>query len=300
MHVQKLNSEQVIIKNTSGAAYEQGDLVYEQGFFGDVVDEAGIANNAEGVINIAADREIQTDQINSADTFAVSTNKAPAIVYFDHGNNVLRDNKGSDCVAVGALVKGGNKDANDVIVFKTFEQPSLGQNLTPGSVSATELASDSVTTAKILNANVTGAKIADSVIKTVKVDIDVAEIKALRATPIELVAAPGAGKVIQFESAVLVLTAGTEVLTESADNMAIMLDDGSGMAVSQTIEATGFIDGAADKITNALAKIDTIADLSDAEDKNMVIKNTGSGEYAGNASDDAALAVYVTYRVITL
>ncbi len=40
-----------------------------------------------------------------------------------------------------------------------------------------------------------------------------AEIKALRATPKTLVAAPGSGRVLEFVSAVLQLKAGTNVLT---------------------------------------------------------------------------------------
>lgn len=135
---------------------------------------------------------------------------------------------------------------------------------------------------------------------TVKVSIAAAAIKTLRATPVELVAAQGADTLIQFVSAMLVLTAGSEVLTESADNLAIEFDDGSAVAVTGAIEATGFIDQAADTITNAIPTGDTIDALADVVNKNIAILNTGDGEYAGNASDDAQLDVYVTYRVLDL
>lgn len=135
---------------------------------------------------------------------------------------------------------------------------------------------------------------------TVKVSIAVAAIKTLRATPVELVAAQGADTLIQFVSAVLVLTAGSEVLSESADNLAIEYDDGSAAPVTGAIEMTGFIDQAADTMTNAIASADAIDALADVVNKNIAILNTGDGEFAGNASDDAALDVYVTYRVLDL
>lgn len=133
--------------------------------------------------------------------------------------------------------------------------------------------------------------------QTIKVSLAVGDIKALRATPFELVAAQGAGTMIEFVAAVLKLTAGSEVLSESTDNLVIEYDDGSGIAVSQVIECTGFIDQAADTQTNAKTEVNAIAASSAAENKNLVLFNNGDGEFAGNASDDAALDVHITYRV---
>jgi hypothetical protein len=139
-----------------------------------------------------------------------------------------------------------------------------------------------------------------TVVTTTKVTLTAAQIKALRATPFELVAAQGANQLIDFVDARLVLNHGTEVLTESADNMTIYYDSGSGAAVSQAIEATGFIDAAVNTATNALAKIDQIAAITACVNKNIALKNIGDGEYAGNATADATLDVYTTYRVISL
>ena len=135
---------------------------------------------------------------------------------------------------------------------------------------------------------------------TVKVAIPAADVKLLRATPYEIVPAPGAGKVLQFVSALLVLTAGTEVLTESADNLAIEYDDGSAAPVTGAIETTGFIDAAADAITNAIPAADVIDASADIVNKNLALFNTGDGEIAGNATDDAVLTVFTTYRVVDL
>jgi hypothetical protein len=126
------------------------------------------------------------------------------------------------------------------------------------------------------------------------------DVKALRATPITVVAAQGAGTIIEFVGAQLKLTAGSEVFTESDDNLAIRFVDGTGAIVSETIESTGFIDQAADTYTNAIAKADNIIAASTGENAVLVLHNTGDGEIAGNASDDATLEVVVSYRVHTI
>lgn len=135
---------------------------------------------------------------------------------------------------------------------------------------------------------------------TVKTSIAAAAIKTLRATPVEIVPAQGANTLVQFVSAMLVLTAGSEVLAETADNLAIEYDDGAAAPVTGAIEMTGFIDQAADTITNAVASVDAIDASADVVNKNLAILNTGDGEFTGNASDDAVLDVYVTYRVLSL
>jgi len=124
-----------------------------------------------------------------------------------------------------------------------------------------------------------------------------AEIKALRAAPKTLVAAPDGGKVLEFISLQLFLDYGSNALTESADNMAVRFNDGSGTIVSQTIEATGFIDATADTMTNALPKIDAISAKTACDGKALVLHNTGDGEYAGNAGADTVIRYRVCYRV---
>lgn len=141
-----------------------------------------------------------------------------------------------------------------------------------------------------------GAKVAVDVLKVVTVSVTNAQIKALRAAPKTLVAAPGATKWLEFLSAWLVLDYGSEVLTESSANMAIRYTNGTGAIVSQAIEATGFIDAAADTYTNALPKIDAIVAAASALNQPLVLHNTGAGEYAGNATSDTLMKVRIAYR----
>jgi hypothetical protein len=126
-----------------------------------------------------------------------------------------------------------------------------------------------------------------------------ADIKALRATPKTLVPAPGANKMLEFLSAVVMLKAGTNVLAEATANLAVRYKDGSSVQVSQTIETTGFIDQAADQITYGLAKLDPITARTVAENQPLVLHNLGAGEFTGNAANDALLKVKVAYRVHT-
>lgn len=124
-----------------------------------------------------------------------------------------------------------------------------------------------------------------------------AQLKALNTTAVELVAAPGAGQLIEFVSAVLHLEAGSEVLTESTYNLDIEYDDGSGAAVCTTIETTGFIDQTVDQVMLALAIVlagTTVA--STVVNKNLALLSN-EGDFAGNASADAVLKVKVTYRI---
>jgi len=125
-----------------------------------------------------------------------------------------------------------------------------------------------------------------------------AELKALNTTAKELVAAPGSGKLIEFVSAVLFLDVGSEVLSESADNLDIEYDDGTGPAVCTTIECTGFIDQAVDQIMVAPAIVVAGTNTaSSAVNKNLVLLSN-DGDFGGNASADAIMVVKVMYRIL--
>lgn len=132
-----------------------------------------------------------------------------------------------------------------------------------------------------------------------RVELTNAEIKALRASPKELVEAPGAGKLIEFVSAVLFMDYGSEVLTESTDNLAIEYDDGTGEPVCTTIETTGFLTASADQIMIAVPIVlaGTVTALANVN-KNLVLINTGDGEIAGNASADTTMMVQISYRIL--
>jgi len=122
------------------------------------------------------------------------------------------------------------------------------------------------------------------------------EVKALRATPKTLVAAPGAGYVLEFIGAEIFLDYGGTAYTESADNLAIRYADGSGAIVSEAIETTGFIDQTVDQLIPVKAATSATLTKTASDNKALVLHNTGDGEIgAGNAA--TVLRVSIAYRI---
>lgn len=176
--------------------------------------------------------------------------------------------------------------------------------------------SDSVTVAETAQPDLLAKRIADlkqaienvqgtndvGVLKFITLTLTNTQLKNLRATPITLVAAQGAGKVIEFVSGILKLNQpGTNALTESTANLAIRYKDGSTTQVSDTIEMTGFIEQTVNMTTSAKPKIDQIAIYSSqSSNQPLVIHNEGAGEFGGNAANDATLTIEVGYRVHTI
>jgi hypothetical protein len=127
------------------------------------------------------------------------------------------------------------------------------------------------------------------------VKITNAEIKALRASPKVLVPAPGAGWFLLLEYLVLILDYGSNVLTESADNLVVEYE--SGQDATGAIETTGFIDQAADQMAIILPAAIPTATAANIANKNLRLFNTGDGEFAGNAAADTIMYAIVEYSV---
>lgn len=133
-----------------------------------------------------------------------------------------------------------------------------------------------------------------------EISLTSAQVKALRATPITMVQAQGAGTILRFLGAELLLDyGGNNGFTETADNLAIRYTDGTGVIVSGAIETTGFIDQTGDTATGAIPVIDGIVAKAGCENRALVLHNTGDGEIAGNAANDNVVRVKVWYSVLT-
>lgn len=127
-----------------------------------------------------------------------------------------------------------------------------------------------------------------------------AQVKALRATPLTLVAAPGAGKMIVVDSLTLQLNYGTNVFTETADNFVLEYGD-SGTDITGAIETTGFIDQSADTLAVYYpANIAAMAAATVGVNEVVQLFNTGDGEIGGNAAADSTVVATVAYRVIAI
>lgn len=129
--------------------------------------------------------------------------------------------------------------------------------------------------------------------------IAAAAIATLRATVVTVAPAPPTGFMNVFHQAVLILDYTAPAFTETADNMAIKYGTTTGTAASETIEATGFIDQAADTITFAVpdgGAATALAAATTFDAKALVLHQTGDGEYAG--SGGSTLRVKCWYSVI--
>lgn len=130
------------------------------------------------------------------------------------------------------------------------------------------------------------------------IDLSNAQIKDLADTAVELVAAPGAGKWLEFCGASLWLDYGSNALAEpsSPDNLAIEYNSGTGPAASAEITASGFITATAD--TGAFSVPASVAGVAATSvvNKNLALVNTGT-DYTGNAGNDTVIRVIVRYRI---
>lgn len=156
----------------------------------------------------------------------------------------------------------------------------------------------SIGTAEIADDGVTSAKIADSVIQTATVVLDADDIVGTAAGDIGhasgaiLVAAPGATKVLEFVSAVLIYDFDTSAYTGGGDDNVIQLGT---TVVSAAIAGADLLEAAADKIAyvNALSA----ADIALAANQPLAFHGTAltqPGDAAGT------LSVRITYRVHTI
>lgn len=127
-----------------------------------------------------------------------------------------------------------------------------------------------------------------------EISLTSAEILALRATPKVLVAAPGAGRVIEFVSAAVILKATATAYVESAANLVVRYGTTTGAIVSQVGEMTGFIDQTADMSTVLLPKVDPIATAVASTNVALVLHNNGAAEYT---TGTGTMRVKVAYKV---
>lgn len=123
-----------------------------------------------------------------------------------------------------------------------------------------------------------------------EVSITAAEMKAIRATPKTLVAAPGAGKVLEFISATAIMDY-VAAFTESSDDIVIRFTDGSGAIASTTLDTTNFLTATSDQIRTHKP---IVTDITPVANSPLVLHNTGDGELAGTGSP---VRYKVAYRI---
>lgn len=167
-----------------------------------------------------------------------------------------------------------------------------------GSISAAKLASDAVETAKIKDANVTSPKLAESLVQYAEVTISAADIVATTAGKLghaagyPLVADPGATKVVELISAVLIYDYDTAAYT-GGGNVSININGGA--ALTGVVSAANSLGAAADKIVQ-LAPLSTAGNALTAN-KGLNLVAAAAFTQPGTAA--GVVRVKVAYRVHT-
>lgn len=155
------------------------------------------------------------------------------------------------------------------------------------------LGSTAVDTGQLVDEAVTSAKLDPSLLQTAEVTLTAAQVKALKATPISLVAAPGADLAIVPVAINLVANyGGTNAFTESADDLSIGY---SGGAEIMEIESTGLIDQTNDEWRYITFEH---AETFIPEENTAVVITNLDDEIAGNAANNNTVAVRLYYRVV--
>lgn len=138
---------------------------------------------------------------------------------------------------------------------------------------------------------------ARSTIKEVQVEISLSELQNLASAPKALVAAPGAGKYIQYLGGALILNFVTTAMDDAAaDGNLTIIEETSGTVRSLTIEADGLVDATAD----ALITVKPLAtDLVLVANKGLLLDNDGA-EFTIVGGGDSTMTAIVQYRIIDL
>ena len=116
------SDKQVLVTNNLGRTAKYGELVYLDGYFGEVREYGGIANAATGRININAERIIRTQQVKATDTFT----KGSTMWFLSGGSSAagqLVDSADPGAVAVGIITdEEGTGGAQTAVSFRPFVQ----------------------------------------------------------------------------------------------------------------------------------------------------------------------------------
>jgi len=138
-------------------------------------------------------------------------------------------------------------------------------------------------------------------LQTLSVVLTNSQIKALRATPLTLVAAPGAGLFVNPIDCVLELIyGGNNAFTANVgDNLALKWKDGTTTPIIQG-GLQAFLQGTANAF-NAFVGPATGSDINVAGasvvNNPLVIHNIGAAEIAGNAANDNTIRLTLTYQI---
>lgn len=155
-----------------------------------------------------------------------------------------------------------------------------------------EGAASAVATADLAAQSVTSAKIAEAVMQFVQVPLTAAQIIAMGTTPISLIAAQGAGKIIIVHS-ILFKMVRTSTAFTGGGAVEFRYTDASGAKVSADVAAALITTGGAGTAYAHVAGIE--ASITPVANAALVITNATAAFAAGTGTAQ----VSISYRVVT-
>jgi len=133
-----------------------------------------------------------------------------------------------------------------------------------------------------------------------------AQILALRATPIQVVAAPGVGKMIEVVNWRMFKAAGAyDVPAGAGDDFGLIANIGAPVEITSRIEATAFINAAAQQrfapgVGVALGAVMAL-DAALRDNQVVAIQNMGAAEFTdAGGTGSATITVKVRYRILDI
>lgn len=154
------------------------------------------------------------------------------------------------------------------------------------------IGNSAIAAAQISSGAVTSAKLADDIAHTAQVSIASADILALNTTPKQLIAAPGAGKIIIVES-ILLKMVRTATAYANGGALEFRYTDGSGAKVSADIAASVVTTGGAGTEYNHVGGV--IATLTPVANAAVVLRCATADFITGTGT----AVVSIKYRIVT-
>lgn len=129
--------------------------------------------------------------------------------------------------------------------------------------------------------------------------VTASQVLAMKATPIQVLAAQGAGVYAVPLLAILKMTYGGNNPFTNAQNIALKYTTGGGATAIGTMTGAGFIDASANKYQLGEIAVTSLT-VALAENSAIFVYNAGASEITGNASLDNSLTVVLLYKILTL
>ncbi len=141
-----------------------------------------------------------------------------------------------------------------------------------------------------------------SAISTSTTTLTSAQIKALHGTPIQLIAAPGAGKTIVVVAAMAKFTyGGTNVFTTSgAQSIGVYYNSGTtAVLTGANFVTNAMVISSANKFSNVVGVSNTNVAAGVVDNVNVVAFNSVVTEIAGNAANNNTCEIILYYYTVT-